>query len=225
MQKTISALIISGMLLCGAVAASALTPRNSLAETRPRVELGEGVPKSFGEWRLDKNQSVAILNPQTEAVLKSIYDGTLSRTYINAKGDRVMLSIAYGSAQTDTLKAHTPDICYPAQGFAIQAKSKGVLDTVYGDIPVNRLVTSLGQRQEPVTYWIVVGDEVGQGSLDRKLIQLKYGLRGVIPDGLLFRVSTISRQADEAFAVQEAFIRDLLPELGVDERKRMAGLQ
>ena len=48
---------------------------------------------------------------------------------------------------------------------------------------------------------------------DKKLEELRYGLHGEIPDGMLFRVSSIDTNTQSAFSLQESFVRDLLNSL------------
>jgi hypothetical protein len=43
----------------------------------------------------------------------------------------------------------------------------------------------------------------------RKLVQLRYGLLGEIPDGMLVRVSSLVNNSEDAFALQARFIADL----------------
>jgi hypothetical protein len=54
-------------------------------------------------------------------------------------------------------------------------------------------------------------------------LKLEYGLRGWIPDGALFRVSTIGIPAEESFKVQDKFIRDLLNSVDPETRAFMVG--
>ena len=63
-----------------------------------------------------------------EAIINKIYNQTLTRTYINPRGDRIMLSIAYGRDQSDALQMHKPELCYPAQGFRLLNNQRGTLD-------------------------------------------------------------------------------------------------
>jgi hypothetical protein len=51
-----------------------------------------------------------------------------------------------------------------------------------------------------------------------------YGLRGWIPDGALFRVSTVGVPRDVSFEVQDEFIRDLLNAVTPETRKFMVGI-
>ena len=43
----------------------------------------------------------------------------------------------------------------------------------------------------------------------RKFQQIRYGLRGQIPDGLLFRVSDISANDADSFRLQDRFLNEL----------------
>lgn len=219
---------VLALLLMGTAAAAAwkLTPTTRMASLHGDFQLEQAIPKQFGSWQLDERVVGGIINPQQEAVLKQIYSQTLSRTYIDRQGQRVMLSIAYGRDQRDAMQLHYPEVCYPAQGFELLGKSTSILSLPYGDIPIRRLQTVLGnQRYEPITYWTLVGDRSTLGGVDKKLIELSYGLDGVIVDGLLFRVSSIDRDTTRAFALQGEFIEALLASLSAEQRRRFAGLQ
>jgi EpsI family protein len=113
-------------------------------------------------------------------------------------------------------------VCYPAQGFEILKLVTGMFDTGFGHIPVKRLLATQGARVEPIIYWITVGDTVAVNSLKWKLAQLKYGLTGKVPDGMIFRVSSLGDEVN-AYPVQEDFIRVLLKELSPESRKRLIG--
>ena len=53
-------------------------------------------PKAFGDWRVDTSMPVILPSPDVQALLDKIYNQVLSRSYVNAKGERIMLSVAYG---------------------------------------------------------------------------------------------------------------------------------
>jgi EpsI family protein len=221
--------IVASVALCVLMVSSAaftrvITPTERLSEQRPALNLEALVPSQLNGWEEDKALSNAVVNPQTEEALKKIYAQTLSRTYVNRNGDRVMLSIAYGSDQGgESTQAHRPEICYTAQGFGLKDNRVGVLKTSYGDVPVRRLVAVNGLRNEPITYWVTVGDKATLPGFRRKLAQLAYGLNGTIPDGLIFRVSTIQKNADEAYRVQDQFVNALFDALSPAQRTRLAG--
>ena len=217
--------MFAAVLMFGAVALTeAITPRTRLVDQIGRLELETAVPEAFGEWRVDPNRVAVVVNPQQQETIERIYSQTLSRTYVNSRGERVMLSIAYGEDQRDGMQVHRPEVCYPAQGFRVESNRAVSLNYGGMPIPARRLETAHGgQRQEPVTYWITLADQVLEGGLGKKLSELTYGLRGVIPDGLLFRLSSIDRNTEAAFALQDAFARDLLASLQPDARKRLVG--
>jgi EpsI family protein len=94
-----------------------------------------------------------------------------------------------------------------------------------GVIPVKRLETNLAQqRYEPVTYWTTVGDYAVVGGVNKKLVELEYGLHGEIPDGLLFRVSSIDRDTARAYRLHEQFVQALAQQLAPEARQRLMGL-
>jgi EpsI family protein len=201
----------------------AAAPTQKVADAGPNVELAHIVPESFGDWRIDRSIVPVTVSPDVQAQLNKIYNQTLSRTYVNFSGNRIMLSIAYGGDQSDAMQVHRPEVCYTAQGFQVLREALSRLSTPYGQLPVKRLVASQGPRVEPITYWIVIGDEVTQGGLQHKLVQLKYGLTGRIPDGMLVRVSSIDRNDTRAYQLQDQFLSSMLDAISPENRVRFAG--
>lgn len=218
------ALLLAALMFTASVGAILAKPSTKLADTRPEISLESMVPKQFGEWREEPLRQVQMVNPQTQELLDRLYSQILSRVYVNAGGYRIMLSLAYGSDQRGSLQAHKPEVCYPAQGFTLQKNDAGVLDTAFGTIPVRRLYTTMGPREEPLTYWFTVGDKAVQGTTQKRLMDLRYGLTGRIPDGMLFRVSSIDRDEPRAYQLQAQFVNQLLQTVSPAERKRLSGL-
>lgn len=216
-------LVIGLCMLVAAGLALALKPTHKIADAEPKIDLAVLIPKQFGDWKVDETIAPLIADPSQQAMINKIYNQTLSRTYFNSHGDHVMLSIAYGGDQSDGMAVHKPEICYPAQGFQILKNVSGTLFTGEGIIPVKRLVAVQGQRNEPITYWTTVGDTVAVSGIKWKLEQMKYGLTGKIPDGLLFRVSTIQADDAKAYQIQDAFTRDLLRAISPRGRQRIIG--
>ena len=206
-----------------AVATRALTPSTRLADTRARFDLAAAIPTQFAGWSVDTTVAPVAPNPDSQAALDRIYDQTLARTYVDAGGQRVMLSIAYGGDQSKALQLHLPEVCYVAQGFQIVQKGEGVLATGFGSLPVKRLVARADVRNEPITYWITLGDQATRAGLAQKFQLLAYGLSGKIPDGMLVRVSTIDPDAGAAYRVQDGFSAALLAALTPQSRTRLLG--
>ena len=202
----------------------ALRPTHKIADQGPKVDLETMIPHAFGDWREEKQSSAQIIDPTQQETIDRIYSKTLSRIYINSEGDRIMLSIAYGEDQRDGMQTHYPEVCYPAQGFQIITKQSVVLELAGGKLPLKLLETVRGtQRYEPVTYWTMIGDTAVLGGTAKKFAEMRYGLRRDIPDGLLFRVSSINRDSPSAFNIQQAFITEILGAMPPPSRKKFSG--
>ena len=226
MNRSIIVSIVLGTLMAvSAAVAKIATPTVYLSKVLPALNLSAIIPSQINDWTEEKNLASQIINPQTLELIHKLYAQTLSRTYVNNKGERIMLSIAYGIDQRDGMQVHQPEVCYPAQGFQLQSNHRGILTTQGGTIVVSRLETSLAnQRFEPVTYWTTVGDKVITTGISKKIAEMRYGFKGEIPDGLLFRISSIDADTSHAFAVQDSFVNALVNNLGAAEKKRLMGL-
>lgn len=217
-------LLIGLLMFAAAGMALGLKPTQKIADTGPKVNLETLIPKAFGDWKIDETIIPLMANPQQEALINKIYNQTLTRTYVNSQNERVMLSIAYGGDQSESMAVHKPEICYPAQGFQLlKNPTFSNFSTGEGVIPVKRLVAAQGARIEPITYWTTVGDAVEVSGLKWKLQQLKYGLTGKIPDGLLFRVSSIQADDTAAYKIQDNFTREMLQAMSPKGRERIIG--
>ena len=208
-------------LMCGAAIAG-ITGRPTIEEQPNFLE--STVPSSFGEWRVLQERA-QIINPAIDAKLKEIYREWLSRTYVNAAGDRIMLSMARSSNQIGIQQAHLPEICYPAQGFEIGAVEGVVLETASGPIRVRRLTATMRARHEPITYWLTMADQVVTSQWDRRVAQIRAFFTGESPGGLLFRVSAIDRDSAHAFAIQQKFVADMMAAVSPQARRKLAGLR
>ena len=216
-------LLIGLTMLAAAGLALALTPRLKLADQGPQISLEAMIPVQFGAWKLDETIVPLMVSPDVKALLDKIYNQTLTRTYINGNGDRVMLSIAYGSDQSYSAQVHRPEMCYPAQGFEIKRMSKGSIDFSGAKLPVMKLVATQGPRIEPITYWVMIGDSAVRGNMEQHFARLKYGLTGKIPHGMLVRVSTISANESQSYRTHEQFVRDMLGAVPTEYRKVLIG--
>jgi len=211
------------LMLLAACLGIALRANIILADELPPINLKTMVPVAFGDWHEQTNALVQIIDPQQKETLERIYSETLSRTYVSSQGDRIMLSIAYGKNQSKALELHAPEICYPAQGFALLDKRTFVLNLSDNPILATRLRTNLDQRFEPVTYWTVVGDQITTNALEKRLMEMRYAMHGRIPDGMLVRVSSIEKDSDKAYIVQGSFARELIQAIAPEHRSRFVG--
>ncbi len=214
-------------ILMGAASASAVArymrPSIHMTDTLGKPDLEAIFPREFADWRVDARAAMVLPSPATQALLDSIYNQTLTRTYINSKGQRIMLSVAYGGDQSDATRAHLPEVCYPAQGFQISRNFAGQLLLDGRTVPVRYLMSNQGSRHEPITYWLVVGDGVTVSRTDQKLAQFALGLKGLIPDGMLVRVSSIDVDMARGHQLQAGFLQDLATAFPASARDRVFG--
>ena len=218
-----NALVALGLMGAAAAGAVVWRPTAKLAESREKVDLEQMFPRAFGEWKMDTVLPVQLVAPDVQQLLATIYSQTLSRTYVNSKGDRIMLSVAYGGDQSDATRAHRPEVCYPAQGFQIMASQTGAISTATHSLRVRQLVARAGARVEPISYWVMVGDFVVLSGTEQKLAQLRYTTGGVIPDGMLVRVSNIDANAAAAYALHVGFITQMTQAMPANVRDRIVG--
>lgn len=211
-------------MLAAVGGAEALRPHRVMADELPALNLQEVVPRQFGDWVEAVDAAPVVSDPTLDATLAQFYSQTLSRTYVNSKGQRVMLSLAYGRNQNSwNSAAHRPEFCYDAQGFSVSARGVTALPLSGHSIPAMRMVGTKQQRQEPVTYWVTLSDSVAVPGLSRKLQQLRYGMQGMIVDGMLVRMSSLGADEAAEFALQDAFARDLERAMSPDMRSRFFG--
>jgi EpsI family protein len=230
--KPIQAILASIAILATAVLAEVLAPRELMASASSSIVLENVIPQQFGQWKTIPN--VGLVTPaEPEGVAETrarqlaakIYSQELGRGYSDGNGHVAMLLIAYGPVQNFRLKSHRPEVCYTAAGFRVSNKSDAelLLQSKEAPLKFSRLITERETRFEPVSYWIRVGNDIATGIFDNQILRLKYGLRGLVPDGALVRVSIVGLPADQSFKLQDQFIRDLLEAVDPATRKFLVG--
>ncbi len=214
--------LLTGMAGSAGLAAWA-RPTILESDSRAGFKLDDVVPQAFGAWRVDRSIPVIVPPPDQQALLNKIYNQTLARTYVNQQGYRVMLSLAYGGDQSDGLSVHLPEVCYVGQGFRLESQANGRLVLGGQTIPVRRLLTVLGGRREPITYWVTTGNEATISMWRRRMISFEFGLRRRVPDGLLVRVSSIDASEGQAFDMHQRFLVDMVATMPPRDRELIVG--
>jgi len=219
------ALSALAMMAASAYGAYRLEPTIHVSDQLPKMDLETLFPSQFGHWRVDTSMPVVLPSPDVQAALNVIYNQTLSRSYINDKGERIMLSVAYGGDQSDGTKIHRPENCYPGQGFTILSNHvDSIALPAERKLPVRRLVARMNARVEPISYWMIVGDTVALTSTANKLAQLAFGVRGMIADGMLVRVSSINSIVEPQYLIHNAFVEELFQAIEQPGRRRVFGV-
>ena len=218
-------------ILGSAVLVKVLEPTELMARSSAAPSLENVIPKKFGTWTLVPEISpVKPTDPegfyQPDALSAKVYSQEVGRGYTDGQGNIVMLLVAYGPVQNYRLKSHRPEICYTANGFRISDKTQSAINyrDGAGPIKMTRMIAQRESRLEPLSYWMRIGNDISNGVVDAQLSRLKYGLRGVIPDGALIRVSTIGLPREASFKLQDQFIRDMLAAIPPQELKFFTGV-
>lgn len=214
--------LLATLGMVGAAGASTVLKPHQIA-AKPLASLDDMVPKTFGTWRNDDQQAATVVNPSLQKILDTIYTDTLSRVYVGKNGERVMLALAYGQNQNRDLQVHKPEVCYVAQGFRLVSSEKVNLATSQGQIPAMRIVATMGSRTEPITYWIRVGDRVIRGWYEQNVARIELGFRGLVPDGLLVRASTIDDDRGQSFLQQQVFLSQMLAAIAPEHLPTFVG--
>jgi EpsI family protein len=185
--------IVAGVLLSIGMTGILLRPSISAAVQNPHLE--QAVPTAFGEWRLLPNPLVQA-SVATDGLTSTDqpYDEIVSRSYVNARGDVVMLALAYGKNQRQEIKVHRPELCYPAQGFKVLSIHPQTFQGIHSavndsDVTGQRMVVDAKGSKEIVSYWIRIGDTYSSSPWRIRWQILQEGLQGRMTDGILVRVS------------------------------------
>lgn len=216
------AVIAGGLMGLTAGAAYLAVPKPSAENSEPQLDAT--IPKSFAGWNADDTVTPLLPDAERQATLEQIYDETLARTYRGPEGQAVMLVIAYGSRQSESLQAHDPVVCYAAQGFQAAEKGTQPLPAPFTGVTGKRVYATLGGRTEPILYWLAVSGEIASFGTKLRIQQIKLGLRGIVPEGFLVRASLIGADEDSSYVELGQFMAAMLAALPGPLRRRMAGV-
>lgn len=225
-----SSLAVFLLMLLAAAAAWVLTPRAppepSGADPLPQLEVA--VPAVIGEWQLVpslQEQVDLAVDGDGERLISQPYDQTLLRTYQNARGEQILLAVAYTRQQSQEVKVHRPEVCYTAVGFEVLSLAPTRLMNVAaaGSPPVDgmRMVARSVHHAEAVSYWIRMGSIYSQNAVDTRLHLLAEGLQGRLRDGALVRASRViadPAEAPAAYPQIEGFLAEFAAALTPEAR-------
>jgi EpsI family protein len=224
MARSTHILLACVAMLGTVLLAVAITPHKLMARTHDVFNIDQHLPTKFGDWKPVAGLNV-VAPPAADSLESEIYNQEASRGFVDSDGHVVMLMVAYGESQSDRLQLHHPEVCYTAQGFRVSGTHSVRVD--YSDsappLKVTRLVAEREERLEPISYWMRIGYDNSNSNWARQALKLQYGLRGWVPDGALFRVSTIGIPADQSFKIQDKFIHDLLNAVDPETREFLVG--
>jgi EpsI family protein len=184
------------------------------------VKLDDIVPTHFAGWNF-VTASGLVLPPQDQLQSK-IYHQLLTRVYNRSDGQSIMLLIAYGGSQDGVVQIHRPEICYPASGYTLTEIEDHVARLApHVLIPSRFIIADSPARKEQMIYWTRLGRDFPRRWSEQRLSVFEQNLAGIIPDGVLVRVSTDNPDASPA--ILDSFAADLYGAAGSLLRRLMAG--
>jgi len=212
--------LIGGALLATAAIGFALKPRR-VEKLLGSAKLESLVPATFGDWKYEAASGMIL--PPPDQLRDKIYSQMVTRAYTRADGAVVMLLIAYSGAQDGTIQVHRPEVCYPASGFRLTTNEAHDTPLTPGlAIPSRYIVAEADLRREQLVYWTRVGDYFPARWSEQRTAVMKENFAGVIPDGVLVRLSTVGG-GDER-TLLDAFARDLYAAIGPRLRSVLVGM-
>lgn len=209
----------------GLVAASGIAQARLPVPVVPRMKeerFTALIPDKIGDFTFDSESGLVL--PPSDALSDRLYDNLVTRTYTNSAGEVVMLLVAYNNKQDGVLQIHRPEVCYPAGGYTLtEVKPIDVPMNGPRPLPGQIFAANSEARNEVVLYWTRVGDRYPRRWLDQRWAVAEANLRGIVPDGVLARVSTIGNGFERTTPLLTTFIRDLHRASGAQMRGLLFG--
>ncbi len=216
-------ILIGSACLIAAGAAYGLKPRRHVSILGER-SLNDIVPRKFGPWA---SQDVSgLVAPKVEGSLADrLYNEIIERIYQHeTSGAEIMMLLAHGQNNTDSLQLHRPESCYPAFGFTLTSNRATQLPLAGAvTLPARRLVADAPGRRENIVYWSRLGEFLPINSSEQRRDRLATAMGGYIPDGLLARFSAIGDDPATTLPMVEGFIPAMIAAVAPKGRAALIG--
>ena len=177
------------------------------------TKLGKGgldaiIPKTFADWKFETTSGLVL--PPPDATANRLYDEVLTRVYSRPDGHMVMFLVAYSSKQDGLLQLHRPEVCYPVGGYRLSQTVIQPIALSDGEkVPARIFTASSASRVEQVLYWTRLGSSLPTSWAQQRWAVVRENLDGLIPDGVLVRMSCIENNTESAYALLREFAADL----------------
>lgn len=200
-------LVIVGLFLAAAAAASIAAPRVIAARAPSTTRLGM-LPLAFDGWHGRRDPD---LDPSLAAVLGA--EQYLLRTYLHDRDEAVRLYVAYYAMQRRGGTMHSPLNCLPGSGW--DPIERSYVDLALPGRPptlINRYIVQKGTDTQAVFYWFQSRGRVVANEYASKLFLLRESLTLGRNDAALVRIMTpFDAKASDAANAGLAFARNLYP--------------
>lgn len=212
--------ILMGAALLGAAAlAYARKPREH-EQWLGTAKLDTLVPGAFAGWRYQTSSGLVL--PPPDQLRDAIYSELLTRTYMREDGTGVMLLIAYSKAQDGVLQVHRPEVCYPASGYTLTRVDPAQIHLARNlEVSGRYIVAENEARREQLIYWTRLGSHFPTRWAEQRLAVIRENLAGIIPDGVLVRISSVA--PGDALPLLEGFAASMFASVNAQMRRVLVG--
>jgi EpsI family protein len=165
------------------------------------------VPYALGEWA------------GTDGRFDPVYgtdpaDSSLLRIYTAAGRAPVIAYVGFFGNLAAITEVHTPELCYPAQGWTILSSSQTMAETFHGEpIAARTIVVEKGSDRRLVTWWYNAGGRPFENRVRYVYAMLALSTFTGRTDGSMVRLETPVDASGAADTTTDAFRRSLLPVL------------
>lgn len=212
--------VVVGGALVAAVAAGYAFQPTKVERLLGNAKLNDLVPKNFAGWKYQAASGLVL--PPQDQLRDKIYSQLLTRVYSRDDGASIMLLIAYSGTQDGTIQVHRPETCYPASGFHLSTIAQHLVPVAAGvTIPSRYIVADADLRHEQLVYWTRLGGHFPTQWSEQKTAVIAENFAGIIPDGVLVRVSSVV--SGDATAMFDGFVRDLYGAVGTRMKQVLVG--
>ena len=199
--------LLAVLLLTGAAAWWLLL--RPVPETNPHAL--DALPSTLDGW-----QAVDIEIDQAVTEMLNA-DHNVQRAYHHPLGYTVFVYIGYYGAARGGVPEHTPDVCYPSQGWKI-VESQGQIVGGRDGLALHEYLVENGNARRLVHFWYRTSRSSGITSiLALRIRQFLGRLTNEGTDGSLIRLSIALRDSNIETARQQLFSLDLRVEAELDK--------
>lgn len=214
--------MVIGTALLGIGGAAVARQPKATATAVKKDALDKMIPLRVGDW--EYRDASGIVLPPPDALSDALYSGLVTRSYAAPNRAPIMLLIAYSNVQDGMLQVHRPEVCYPAGGYRLSpTRVEAVPNGVGGVIPANVFSADGVSRTEQILYWTRIGSRFPTSWVDQRMAVVRANLEGLIPDGMLVRISTLAPDMNAAQADLTAFAAQLVQAASPTARRLILG--
>ena len=208
--------MLVGLLFCSVAGIAAWRRPDEHLDYLGHQTLENLVPKTLGPWKFVAASGLVV--PPDDQLAQATYSQMLTRVYSDGVNALIMLLIAQSGSQSGVLQIHRPETCYTASGFSISPVTPRRIPLGSTTLPANAMDATSEGYTEHIIYWTRVGNRMPATWKQQRLAVAEQNLRGIIPDAILVRVSTVRNDGDNARRSLDSFVRAMIAAIPTDRR-------